>query len=84
MFGAGKYLFISLWVEKTNCSHWISSEHGTVSKHWYYKDRANVYIVRAFLKYGLGNFALLILEFSDKDAREQYWIDELKPDYNIY
>ena len=51
---------------------------------WYYKDRANVYIVRVILKYGLGNFALLILEFSDKDAREQYWIDELKPDYNIY
>ena len=34
---------------------------------WYYKDKTNLPIVRAILKYGMGNFALLILEFTDKE-----------------
>lgn len=53
---------------------------------WYYKDRINLPIVRAILKYGMGNFALLILDFTDKEntlVKEQFWLDKLKPGYNI-
>ena len=34
----------------------------------------------------MGNFVLLILDFTEKEntlTREQFWIDELKPEYNI-
>jgi group I intron endonuclease len=38
------------------------------------------------IKYGYSNFKLIILEYCDTSViikREQYYIDELKPDYNI-
>jgi group I intron endonuclease len=38
------------------------------------------------IKYGYSNFKLIILEYCDTSAiikREQYYIDQLKPDYNI-
>jgi GIY-YIG catalytic domain len=41
---------------------------------------------RALLKYGFSNFSLEILEYckaEDAVKREQYYIDNLKPDYNI-
>ena len=34
----------------------------------------------------MGNFALLILDFTEKEdtlTREQYWLDKLKPVYNV-
>ena len=37
-------------------------------------------------KYGHGNFILEILEYCDKSnllEREQYYLDKLKPEYNI-
>lgn len=40
----------------------------------------------SILKYGLSNFQLGILEYcepSDAVSREQYYIDLLKPEYNI-
>jgi hypothetical protein len=43
-------------------------------------------IYYALLKYGLANFSLTILEYCDRDiiiAREQYYLDLLKPEYNI-
>jgi group I intron endonuclease len=43
-------------------------------------------IYKAILKYGYGNFKLEILEYCDKNIvllREQYYIDLLKPEYNI-
>jgi group I intron endonuclease len=43
-------------------------------------------IYRALLKYGYSNFKLEILEYCDKKSlisREQYYIDNLKPEYNI-
>lgn len=52
----------------------------------YFRDKANLIIVRSILKYGLGNFALIILEYSSREesiSREQYWLDLLKPEYNI-
>lgn len=46
----------------------------------------NSIIYRAILKYGYKNFSLDILEYCEKDnvlIREQYYIDLLKPKYNI-
>lgn len=43
-------------------------------------------ISRAIYKYGYSNFKLEILEYCDKSntiQREQYYLDLLKPDYNI-
>lgn len=44
------------------------------------------YICRALLKYGYSRFSLDILEYCDTSIliqREQYYIDLLKPEYNI-
>lgn len=46
------------------------------------------HIYRSLLKYGYSNFSLEILEYCDPDKkllinREQYYIDLLKPDYNL-
>jgi len=43
-------------------------------------------ICRALLKYGFENFKLEIIEYCTKEViveREQYWISELKPSYNL-
>jgi len=48
--------------------------------------RDNMIIHKALLKYGYSNFNLEILEYCDKGiviSREQYYIDLLKPRYNI-
>ena len=47
---------------------------------WYKLFKGNYPIVRAIEKYGMGNFALLILDFTENEntlTREQYWINEL-------
>jgi len=44
------------------------------------------HILSAILKYGHSKFTLEILEYCDSDKcleREQYYIDLLKPEYNI-
>lgn len=43
-------------------------------------------IHKALLKYGYSNFSLEILEYCNQRdivKREQYYLDLLKPDYNI-
>ena len=43
-------------------------------------------IYSALLKYGYTNFSLDILEYCDKNVlieREQYYLDNLNPEYNI-
>lgn len=53
---------------------------------WYYIARANTYIVRALSKYGMGNFTLVILEYTSSEDLircEQKWIDLLNPQYNL-
>lgn len=48
------------------------------------KDNSRIY--RALLKHGYSNFNLEILEYCDKKDlinREQYYLDLLKPEYNI-
>jgi len=45
-----------------------------------------MWIVRALLKYGYSNFKLEILEYCDLDNlinREQHYLDQLQPEYNI-
>lgn len=43
-------------------------------------------ISSALLKYGYSNFSLDVIEYCESDkliSREQYYIDLLKPEYNI-
>lgn len=50
------------------------------------KQSKNSLILRALLKYGHSNFSLDILEYCEVNKvieREQYYIDTLKPEYNI-
>jgi hypothetical protein len=49
-----------------------------------YIDNSEIY--NAILKYGISNFQLEILEYCNRDSllhREQYYINTLKPNYNI-
>ena len=46
----------------------------------------NMPIVKALIKYGQGNFAVLILEYVEPEViniRETYWITKLLPYYNV-
>lgn len=47
---------------------------------------SNMVICKALFKYGYSAFSLEILEYCDKDevlSREQYYLDFLKPEYNV-
>ena len=51
----------------------------------YLKNRENLVISRALIKYGYSNFSLDILEYCDikiLTEREQYYMDRLNPKYN--
>jgi len=82
------------WINLLNGKYYIGSgvklntRLSDYFQDWYYKDKKNknLIILKAILKYGMGNFVLLILDFTEKEntlTREQFWIDELKPEYNI-
>lgn len=63
-----------------------SSEIKWLLPTWYVLARPHVYIVRALAKYGMGNFVLVVLEYTGSDSLitcEQKWIDSLNPEYNI-
>jgi group I intron endonuclease len=48
--------------------------------------KGSIIIYRALLKYGYSNFSLHTLEYCEKDVlieREQYYMDLIKPEYNI-
>jgi hypothetical protein len=50
------------------------------------KVKGSIIIYRALLKYGYKNFSLDILEYCESNMlrkREQYYIDKVKPEYNI-
>jgi len=52
----------------------------------YLKSKESLIISRALIKYGYANFSVSILEYCDKSnltEREQYYLDKLKPKYNI-
>lgn len=48
----------------------------------------NILILKAIRKYGINNFYISIIEYTDNNRlilieKEQYWIDSIKPEYNI-
>jgi GIY-YIG catalytic domain/NUMOD3 motif len=52
----------------------------------YFDKSGNTIIANAISKYGLKAFEFVILEFTEKEevlSREQFFIDTLKPEYNI-
>lgn len=87
---------IYCWINKVNGKYYIGSGaflNNRINDYFqesYYRDKANLIIVKAILKYGLGSFALIILEFSTNRqtktnellSREQYYLDKLNPEYN--
>lgn len=52
----------------------------------YIENREHLPIIKAMKKYGMENFSLIILEYTNKNnliRSEQYWIDFITPEYNI-
>jgi len=79
------------WVNKKNGKTYVgSSINLSVRFYTYYSlaylAKSNRPVDRALLKYGFSNFSLEILEYCETDLlleREQYYMDYLKPEYNI-
>lgn len=86
-----KRIGVYRWINKQNGNTYIgSSVNISVRMYTYYSLRSlaksNRPIDRALLKYGFSSFSLEILEYCDKDnvlKREQYYMDLVKPQYNI-
>jgi group I intron endonuclease len=87
---------IYLWYNRINEKYYIGQslnlggvKMGRFSRYYrqsYLKEKGQSIIRAALLKYGHENFSVIILDFCSielLDEREQYWIDLLKPDYNI-
>lgn len=81
------------WVNKNNGKCYVGSSINLSNRFYFYFNlkamlltSKNSLIARALLKYGYSNFQLEILEYCDPSKcieREQYYIDLLKPEYNI-
>ena len=79
------------WINNINKNTYVgSSINLSVRFYTYYSLRylakSNRLIDRALLKHGFSNFSLEILEYCDVKVlleREQYYLDKLKPLYNI-
>ena len=82
------------WINKINGKSYVgSSINLTIRFNVYFnKNRLEVgsghrmAIYQAISKYGLDNFTLEILEYCSKDItieREQFYLDKLKPEYNL-
>jgi hypothetical protein len=79
------------WINNLNGKTYVGSSNNlSVRFYTYYSLRSlaksNRPMERALLKYGFSNFSLEILEYCNLDnllEREQYYLDNLKPDYNI-
>ena len=81
------------WTNITNGKRYVgSSENLSRRISWYYsfnrinKLEVRSLICRALLKYGYSGFRLDILEYCSKEKvleREQYYMDLMKPEYNI-
>ena len=82
---------IYCWYNKINGASYVGSTVNFYSRFYRYfnVDRfknSNILIYNALLKYGLENFELHILEYCDRGNtinREQYYLDLIKPVYNI-
>lgn len=81
------------WVNKINGKCYVGSSTNLSNRlYWYFNLKVMLanekvsLIARALLKYGYSNFKLEILEYCDPSKcieREQYYLDLLKPEYNI-
>ena len=79
------------WTNLLNSKTYIGSANDLTVRFWVYFSKkrlidSNMTIYKAILKYGHTNFKLEILEYCDSNVvllREQYYIDLLKPEYNI-
>lgn len=80
------------WINNVNGNTYVgSSVNISVRLYTYYSlislSKSNRIIDKALLKYGFSNFSLEILEYcnnkEDVIKREQYFLDLLKPQYNI-
>jgi len=82
------------WTNLINNKSYIGSSTNLTNRfHDYFNSRRlregtekNMIISRALIKYGYSNFKLEILEYCEPEnaiKREQFYIDSLKPEYNI-
>ena len=80
------------WVNKITKNTYVGSAIDLSNRlnRYYHKSELNKKnarpIIQALFKYGHDNFILEILEYCDKSIlleREQYYLDKLKPEYNI-
>jgi len=80
------------WVNSVNGNTYVGSSINLSVRFYTYFSlgslaKSNRPIDRALLKYGFSNFSLEILEYCDEKElllkREQYYLDNLKPQYNI-
>ena len=83
---------IYAWVNKINGKVYVGSGDplylriSDYYQSWYLNNRTNLYIVKALNKYGMENFTLVILEYTNSEnliPSEQKWIDRIKPEYNL-
>lgn len=86
---------VYIWINKVNGKMYVGSSVSLSKRFWFYyslnssnknlnKRRSGIY--NAILKYDFSNFRLDILEYCEVNVlieREQYYIDLLKPEYNI-
>ena len=62
-----------------------------IEKRWYqhknpafWKQHSNVKLYQIMAQYGRDNFTIDVIEETDNlREREQYWVDQLKPSYNV-
>lgn len=78
------------WTNKINGNCYVGSSTNLSNRfYWYLNLKVMLtnskvsLIARAIIKYGYSNFQLEILEYCDPAKREQYYLDYLKPAYNI-
>jgi len=84
---------ISRWTNNLNNKSYIGSSVNLSNRFKFYfndkfirKYKHNMLIYKILLRYGYSNFTIEILEYCDSEKcieREQYYIDLLKPEYNI-
>ena len=79
------------WTNKVNGNSYVGSSVNLAKRfinyyNFNYINKSKMLISKALIKYGYSNFILEIIEFcksSEVISREQYYINLLKPKYNI-
>ena len=87
--GAGVYALINTVKGKSYIGSSVNLSNRLLDYYQsgYIAGQPNRHINRAILKYGIESFLIVILEYTDKSdlhASEQAWIDDFKPEYNVF